>query len=425
MFALFLGAGEPNRRPITALTQVMTAVTRGLRVLLTLVVCLPAAAHAATVAAGAEHTVVVTPDGHVWTWGRNEYGQLGDGTNTDRLVPTPVPGLTNIVAVSTNTYHTLALASDGTVWAWGADYYGQLGDSTTTGQSQNTPVHLSLTNVVAISAGHEHSLGLQADGTVWSWGDNYFGQLGRSTTGRTDPTPAIVTAFGSVAAISAGSEHSLVRKADGTICGVGGNWAGQLGDTTTSNRPTPVQASGVTTAQALSGTGAHAIVRVADGSLAAFGWNGYGQLGNNTTTDATTPIAVPSFADVSQVAAGWYYSAAIKTDGTAWAWGANSDGQLGDGTTTTRWVPTASRRCRMSSRSPPARIRRIRWRSRPMASSGRGVPTATASWVRARPSRRTPRSRSAGRTTPGRWRRRPSVSGPARMPRIKPSSSPV
>jgi len=320
----------------------MTAVTRGLRVLLALFVCFPAVAHAATLAAGAEHTVIVTPDGHVWAWGRNEYGQLGDGGasgSTGQRVPTQIAGLSNIIAVATNRYHTLALASDGTVWAWGANWYGQVGNGSTA--TQYAPVQLSLTNIIAISVGNEHSLALQSDGTVWSWGDNYFGQLGRSTSGRYDPTPTAVTAFGTATAISAGSEHSLVLKSDGTIWGVGGNWVGQLGDTTTANRSTPVQASGITTAQALSGNGAHALVRLSGGSLVSFGWNGYGQLGDNSQTDRLSAVAVSSLSNVTQVAGGWYYSAAIKSDGTAWAWGDNGQGELGDGTNTIRLVPTA------------------------------------------------------------------------------------
>jgi alpha-tubulin suppressor-like RCC1 family protein len=251
----------------------MMAVTRGLRVVLALLVCLPAVARAATVAAGAEHTVVVTPDGHVWTWGRNEYGQLGDGGasgSTGRRVPTQVPGLSNIIAVATNTFHTLALASDGTVWAWGANWYGQVGNGSTA--NQLTPVQLSLTNIIAIGAGNEHSVALANDGTLWSWGDNYFGQLGRSSSGRYDPTPTAVSVFGTSSAlvsIAAGSEHTLVRKADGTVWGVGGDWCGQLGDGSTAlGRSSPVQATGITTAVAIAGIGAHAIVRLSDGTIA-------------------------------------------------------------------------------------------------------------------------------------------------------------
>jgi alpha-tubulin suppressor-like RCC1 family protein len=160
----------------------MKQATRWLSVLLALLVCSLHDARAQTLGAGAEHSVVVTPDGHAWTWGRNETGQLGDGTTSDHRIPAQVPGLTNIIAVSTNTYHTLALASDRTVWAWGGNWYGQVGNGATT--NQLSPVHLSLTNIVAISVGNEHSLALDSTGTVWSWGDNYFGQLGRATAGR-------------------------------------------------------------------------------------------------------------------------------------------------------------------------------------------------------------------------------------------------
>src|SRR5262249_39042711 len=160
----------------------MKQATRWLSVLLALLVCSLADARAQTLGAGAEHSVVVTPDGHVWTWGRNENGQLGDGTTTDHHIPAQVPGLPIITAVATNTYHTLALANDRTVYAWGGNWYGQVGNGTTT--NQPSPVHLSLTNIVAISVGNEDSFALGSSGTVWWWGGNYFAQLGRATSGR-------------------------------------------------------------------------------------------------------------------------------------------------------------------------------------------------------------------------------------------------
>jgi alpha-tubulin suppressor-like RCC1 family protein len=305
----------------------MKQAARWLSVLLGVLVCSAEGAHAATIAAGSEHSVVVTPDGHVWTWGRNEHGQLGDGTTTDRSIPGQVPGLTNIVAVSSTDSHTLALASDGTVWAWGGNWLGQVGNGSSS--DQLSPVQLSMTGIIAVAAGHEHSLALQSDGTVWTWGDNFFGQLARSTSGRNSPTPTATPAWGTVTAISAGSEHTLVLKSDGTVWGAGGNFYGELGSG--GSTITPQQLPGITTAQAIAAGGVFSEILLADGTVRGFGYNGAGQLGNGTSP-SSTGLTVSGLSNATRIAAGWYFSAAVKSDGTAWAWGENGRGQIGDGT---------------------------------------------------------------------------------------------
>jgi alpha-tubulin suppressor-like RCC1 family protein len=158
----------------------------------------PPIAHADTLAGGSRFTVLVKPDGTVWTWGQNQEGQLGDGTTTNRTVPAPVPGLSDVVAVAAGGHFVLALKSDGTVWAWGQNSNGELGDGTNT--RQTSPVQLSLTDVIAIAAGHNHGLALKSDGTVWAWGYNGWGQFGNGTA-TPSSTPVAVTNFGTAVAI--------------------------------------------------------------------------------------------------------------------------------------------------------------------------------------------------------------------------------
>ena len=120
-------------------------------------------------------------DGTVWSWGYNNKGQIGNGTITvNELSPVQATGLTGVVSVAAGYEHTVALKSDGTVWTWGYNNYGQLGDGTTTDES--SPVQVSgLTGVIAIAAGYEHTVALKSDGTVWAWGYNTYGQLGDNT----------------------------------------------------------------------------------------------------------------------------------------------------------------------------------------------------------------------------------------------------
>ena len=225
-----------------------------------------------------------------FAWGYNGYGQLGDGTTTDRHTSVPI-NLTNIVAVASGYYHSLGLKSNGTVWAWGNNGWGNLGDGTYNQRLNPVPV-TGLTGVAtAVAAGYYHSLALKGNGTVWAWGNNGNGQLGNGTTNQS-PIPVQVSPLtGTVTAVAAGYYHSLALKSDGTVWAWGNNGNGQLGDGTTTQRLSPIQVT------ALTGT-------------------------------------------VIAIACGQFHSLAIKSDGSVWAWGNNGNGQLGDGTSgTNRLTP--------------------------------------------------------------------------------------
>src|SRR5438128_148657 len=110
---------------------------------------------ASTAAGGAGFTVVVTPDGSVWTWGSNTNGQLGDGTTTSHATPAVLSTLSGVTQVASGASHTIALKSDGTVWAWGANSFGQLGDQTTTMRKSPVQVY-GLTSIVPAAGGENH-----------------------------------------------------------------------------------------------------------------------------------------------------------------------------------------------------------------------------------------------------------------------------
>jgi alpha-tubulin suppressor-like RCC1 family protein len=311
---------------------------RWLCVLLGVLACSPGIAHAATVGAGYGHTAVVTSDGHVWVWGQNYYGQLGDGGSVDSAQPQQVPGLSDVVSIAVGSYHTLALKSDGTVWAWGEGSYGKLGDGA--GVLRRTPVSTGLSNIIAIAAGWDHSLAVANDGTVYAWGYNANGRLGDgTTTNRLSPTA--LTSISGASAVAAGASHTLILKADGTVWSAGLNNTGALGDGTNTNRTSPVQMSGITSGSAVAAGDGFSLVLLSDGTVAATGYNNNGQLGTNNFTWRTTPIVIPNLSNVTAIAAGAKHALARLSDGTVRAWGDNGYGQLGDGTTTQRLVPTA------------------------------------------------------------------------------------
>ncbi len=281
--------------------------------------------------------------GKVWAWGENTYGQLGDGTSTDRNTPTKVSGITGVLQISAGANHSLARRLDGTVWAWGYNAKGELGDGTTI--KKNMPIQISgLAGVVQIVGCGEHSLALKSDGTVWAWGDNTSGEIGDGTGGDgTDNfnrnTPTQVLSLTGVTQIAGGWGHSLALKSDGTVWAWGANNAGQLGDGTNADRNTPIKLNGLATVVQIAGGGIHSIALKADGTLWAWGFNSSGQIGDGTTTDRSIPVQVSGLTDIAQVTGGAYHSLALKSNGTVWAWGSNYLGQLGDGTTTNKYIP--------------------------------------------------------------------------------------
>ena len=297
----------------------------------------------ASLAAGLYFSAALKPDGTVWTWGRNFYGQLGDGVLVHEelahtVIPTQVPGLCDMTAIATGWEFSLATKSDGTVWAWGRNDYSQLGDGTTTDRS--TPSQISgVSNAVAVAAGEHHVLALKNDGTVWSWGGNSGGQLGDGTN--TDrPAPTQIPGLNNVIAIAAGSHHSIALRSDGSIWTWGSNIYGELGNGTHDQKSDPIQILTLTDVRGIGAGTAHTLAIKSDGTAWAWGLNNYGQLGTNSTGSYTVPVPVQGISNVVSIRGGIEYSSiAHKADGTVWAWGNNHLANLGDGTTTTRLLP--------------------------------------------------------------------------------------
>ncbi|RKH49818.1 RCC1 domain-containing protein, partial [Corallococcus llansteffanensis] len=200
----------------------------------------PGLSGVAALSAGLTHSMVLKWDGTVWSWGNNFAGQLGDGTMTRRLAPVQVPGLSGVIALTAGPSHTVVLKSDGTVWSWGYNGEGQLGDGTTN-SPRLAPVRVQgLTGVVSFTLGQSNSMALKSDGTIWSWGSN----LGDGTT-TSRSTPGQMQSLTGVVRLAAGNGFSLAEKSDGTLWAWGINDFGQLGDGTTTRREVPVQVQGL------------------------------------------------------------------------------------------------------------------------------------------------------------------------------------
>ena len=334
---------------------------------------------------GESFSVVADADGRVWTWGgaiTDEIGigdapfVLGDGGlrndfgNIDILVPSPISGISNVVSVAAGYEHTLALRTDGTVFAWGLGDAGQLG---TTGPLDpncnlctNAPAQCAgLTQVVAIAAGANHSVVLDINGRVYTFGNGSLGQLGNG--GITNLTvPAIVTGISNVIAIAAGFDHTLAVTADKTLWTWGNNSSGQLGRSGSTLTPGQVPPSQLSNVVGIAGGYKFSLAVTTNGNGRVYAWgdNSDGQLGTNTAAVASTnrPMLVASISNAVLVSAsvgqnsgegvgGAYHSMAMSVDqGTNhyWGWGENDYGQVGNGTNgngATQYVPASVQFC--------------------------------------------------------------------------------
>ncbi|NQX71915.1 RCC1 repeat-containing protein, partial [Paenibacillus alba] len=404
----------------------------------------------ASIAPGGSHTLAVKNDGTVWAWGSNNVGQIGNGSIINVSTPVQVSGLSGITsAAAAMDGHSVVLKNDGTMWSWGLNTYGQLGDGTVTNRltavqvqknvaptvnltwplgtqvsptvattskptiawslsdaantvftsyqvqvldasglsvvdsgivSQSTTATsgswvvttalasnqtyqvkmrqkdsatwsnwttvgwlkttVEITNTSRVSAGTSFSIAVQNDGMMQAWGDGSVGQLGDGLTNR-ETTSVQVLNLSDVASAQAGASHVVALKKDGTVWTWGYNGSSQLGDASSTNRLLPVQViRGLSDIQMVAAGDNHTVALKNDGTVWAWGLNNCGQIGIGTTGIEGAPKQVWYISGVSAVAAGSLHTLALKSDGTVWAWGYNGSGELGNGSKQTAYVPT-------------------------------------------------------------------------------------
>jgi alpha-tubulin suppressor-like RCC1 family protein len=284
------------------------------------------------VSAGDNHTCALLSSGAVKCWGENGSGQLGDNSFIDRSTPVSVVTLSSgISAIAAGGAHTCALTSLGAVKCWGENGFGQLGNNSTTDSSLPVTVGGLAGSAQAIAAGGSHTCALLAGGALQCWGLNSSGQLGNSSN-TSSGLPQAVTGLGSGAlSISAGDAHTCAHTASAAWCW-GANWTGQLGDSSTTDRNAPVAVSSLSNNVSALATGdAHTCALLSGGAVQCWGYNGLGELGDGTASDRNAPVAVSGLASAAQsLAAGGPFTCALLS-GEAFCWGANDFGQLGDG----------------------------------------------------------------------------------------------
>lgn len=287
---------------------------------------------------GNRHTVAIREDGTLWAWGRNDAGQIGDGTTTDRLLPVRVGTATNWKSVAAGREHNVAVRTDGTLWAWGQNTAGQLGDGSNV--RRESPVRIgSGVQWAAVACGDYFTLARRQDGTLWAWGGNEYGELGdNSVTSKNAPiqvqTATDWTSF------SCGENHIAATRADGSLWTWGNGWDGRLGLGGTVHRRVPTRV-GTGNNWSKVGCGAfHTLAIQNDGSLWAWGYNPSGQLGDGTKETRLAPVRVGTDVGWTEIDGGIRHSLAVKTNGKLFAWGENGAGALGMSSQVGQDVPT-------------------------------------------------------------------------------------
>ena len=252
------------------------------------------------------HSVGIRSNGTAWAWGIASSGRIGDNTTANKSSPVSVVGgFTDWIQVSAGSESTFGLRANGTAWAWGRNNFGQLGDNTVTNRSSPVSVVGGYTDWVQVSGGYQHSLGVRANGTAWAWGSGANGRLGDNTTVSRSSPVSVVGGFTDWIQVSAGSGFTLGLRANGTAWAWGRSNYGQLGDNTAVNTSSPVSVvGGFTDWIQVSAGNSHSLAIRANGTAWAWGKNIYGELGDNTTVAKSSPVSVVGgYTDWVQVSA--------------------------------------------------------------------------------------------------------------------------
>lgn len=292
--------------------------------------------------AGTTHTCAINPSSKLKCWGRNQFGQLGDGTTTDQSVSTLIDSVNTYTEISAGDGHTCGITTSGVLKCWGRNNSSQLGDGTTVDQLSPIVIDIGI-NYSKISVSGSLSCGITTSGVLKCWGLNAYGGLGDGTViNKTFPT--VINPGTNYSVIATGALHTCGITTAGVLKCWGLNADGQLGDGTTANKTLPIVIDASSTYSKIAVSSFvlyHSCGITTLGVLKCWGNNNYGQIGDGTAGVArAVPVIISSGTNFSDISAGYVHSCAVVSGtGILKCWGYNFFSQLGDYTSTTRTVP--------------------------------------------------------------------------------------
>jgi len=289
-----------------------------------------------TIADSRDHALALLEDGTVWALGRNNNGQLGDGTFVTRSTWAPVHNLVNVTQIAASSASSYALLSDGTVMAWGSNYQGRLGTSTGANDYSSLPVAVNNPGPAAqIAAGAFSGYAVLRNGTVRAWGDNTKGQLGNTKPQDDQTSPVTVASVQNAVQVTGAARSAYALLQNGTVKA----WGETIGTSSSSTNTTAVTVDGVAGATALAAGDRCVYALLNDHTILAWGDNEKGQLGSGTWDSSTNPVSVSDISDAKIISSSYGSGFVIRESGSIADWGWNEDGQLGDGTTADKNAP--------------------------------------------------------------------------------------
>lgn len=267
-----------------------------------------------------------------YCWGANNYGQIGDGTTTTRLRPVPVAGGQLFRRIDSEFFHTCGVSyPDNKAYCWGYNFYGQLGDGTTTNRLKPAAVVGTL-RFRLVSTGGVHTCGVTTNDRAFCWGWNRYGQIGDNTTTIRRLRPTLVVGGQQFRQVDAGNYHTCGATTSSIAFCWGYGRDGQVGNGKAYLSFTPKRVAGGLSFERVTAGLAHSCGETTLNQAYCWGANSSGQLGDGTTTQRLTPVAVAGGHTFAQLSAGYQHTCGRTPAGAGRCWGENSSGQLGDGT---------------------------------------------------------------------------------------------
>jgi alpha-tubulin suppressor-like RCC1 family protein len=294
---------------------------------------------------GNGHSIMLDPDGVVWTVGRNNFGQLGNGSHQDVHIPIAVEGLPKIVRISRGYDHSLGIDEGGAIWAWGRNNYGQLCDPNF--QDHTRPQKIDAARkYVSVEGGLYHTMALATDGSVWAWGHNFYAELGsgnrehsaNAVRVRCNTEDRVHAPLTNIVEIKSVGYHGMALDSAGRVWTWGGNSSYQLGHEIKGHQAFATVLEEIPNMQSIASGWHHSLALDSTGTMWQWGTD-QSLMDVSERRYIKTPEKVPATEPMSQIACGSWHSMSIDNEGQVWAWGRNKKGMLGTADTIASAIP--------------------------------------------------------------------------------------